>query len=70
LTAYHPLANDDGCTLEERFERVADLCEKLTSYWDQLTDEERGFVERMSSEMRNVTAKQHWWLKDIWARFQ
>jgi hypothetical protein len=67
--AYHPLTNDDGLTLEERLDRVADLCEKLMPYWDQLSTKEQGFVEQMSSEMGNVTPKQHFWLKDIWDRF-
>lgn len=67
--AYHPLTNDDGCTLEQRFERVMELCEKLVPYWDQLSDKERAFVEQMSSEQGFVSAKQHFWLKDIWERF-
>jgi hypothetical protein len=66
---YHPLTNEDGCTLEERFARVVDLCEKITPFWDQLNDKERAFVEQMSSETRNVTAKQHFWLRDILERY-
>ena len=65
---YHPLTQETGADPEQRRQEASDLVDKITSdagYGD-LSDKEKGFVEQMEDESQFVSAKQLFWLRDIW----
>jgi hypothetical protein len=67
---YHPLTNDTAQTPERRREEAEDRIKMIDeSYYEQLTEKEKVFVEdqRFAEE---TSPKQVLWLRDICDRYQ